>query len=134
MARLSTGTGKDSRDLNPSGLKESFSFAFDGLRYAWRREPNFRIEVTIGALAVLFGLGLGIDLVPILLAIALVLGFELMNTALEVALDLYVPNPHPLAKAAKDVAAAAVLVASLVALLVGVYLFLPRILLLILAR
>ncbi len=133
MARLSQGAGKDSRALSFARLRKAFGHALAGLAYAWQREPNFRVEVAIGGLAVLLGLGLGVSLVPILLAVGLVLGFELLNTALEAALDLLAPSPHPLAKAAKDAAAAAVLVASLVALLVGVYLFLPRILL-ILAR
>jgi len=128
MARLSQGAGKDARALSFFGLKRAFGYAFEGLAYAWRKGPNFRLEVGVGALAVLLGLALGVNLAPILLAVGLVLGLELVNTALEAALDLLAPSPHPLAKAAKDAAAAAVLVASLAALLVGLYLYLPPIL------
>ena len=128
MARLSQGAGKDPRALSLLGLKRAFGYALEGLAYAWRTGPNFRLEVAIGAVAVLLGLGLGVNLAPVLLAVGLVLGLELLNTALEAALDLLAPNPHPLAKAAKDTAAAAVLVASLAALLLGLYLFLPPLL------
>ena len=62
---------------------------------------------------------------PILLVAALVLSLELVNTALEALTDLVSPVYHPLAKRAKDTAAAAVFLASLFALGLGVYLFLP---------
>ena len=55
------------------------------------------------------------------LAVGLVLTAELLNTALEAVVDLVSPEDHPLAKQAKDVAAAAVLVASLAALAAGVF-------------
>ncbi len=128
MARLSQGAGKDTRALSLLGLKRAFGYAFEGLAYAWRTGPNFRLEVGVAALAVFLGAALGVNLAPILLAVGLVLGLELLNTALEAALDLLAPSPHPLAKAAKDTAAAAVLVASLASLLLGLYLFLPPIL------
>lgn len=70
-------------------------------------------------------LWLGVDLAPVLVLAALVLSLELLNTALEALTDLASPVYHPLAKQAKDTAAAAVLVASLLALLLGLYLFLP---------
>ena len=62
---------------------------------------------------------LGVSLLPILFACALVLALELLNSALEAALDLVSPDPHPLAERAKDAGAGAVLVASALALLVG---------------
>lgn len=65
------------------------------------------------------------DPLPVLLLAALVLSLELVNTALEALTDLASPVYHPLAKQAKDTAAAAVLLASLLALLVGLRLFLP---------
>ncbi|SDE72824.1 Diacylglycerol kinase [Thermus arciformis] len=83
------------------------------------------MEVALGLLALGLGLWLRVDLVPILLVAALVLSLELLNTALEALTDLASPVYHPLAKRAKDTAAAAVLVASLLALLLGLYLFLP---------
>ncbi|GAB5602502.1 hypothetical protein FJNA_10270 [Thermus sp. FJN-A] len=117
---------EDPRPLK--GVLRSFAFAWEGLLYAWRVQRNFRIEVLLGVLAVGLALWLGVDLAPILLLTALVLSLELINTALEALTDLASPVYHPLAKRAKDTAAAAVLLASLFALLLGLHLFLPPLL------
>ena len=109
------------------GLRASFGFAWQGLRFAWRSQRNFRIETYIAVIAFLMALWLRVDLVAVLLLIALVLGLELANTALEAAVDLASPNFHPLAKTAKDVAAAAVLIVSMLAALIGLILFVPPI-------
>lgn len=106
--------------------RRSVGFALAGLGHAWRTQPNFRIEAVCAVLAVGAALWLGAPLSPVLLACALVLGLELVNTALEAAVDLASPEPHPLAKAAKDAAAGAVLLASLFALLVAAVEFGPR--------
>ena len=63
-----------------------------------------------------------------LLFIALVISFELMNTALEEAVNLAMPNIHPVAKIAKDVAASSVLVSAIFALISGFIIFLPKVL------
>jgi hypothetical protein len=60
------------------------------------------------------------------MSIAFVLSAEAMNTALEYLTDLVSPDPHPLAGKAKDVAAAAVLIAAFSAIIVGLILFLPK--------
>ncbi|GBF04945.1 diacylglycerol kinase [Deinococcus aerius] len=97
----------------------SAGFAWAGIVHTYRVQANFRIEVWAGMLAVTLTLALRAPLAPILLACALVLSVELLNTALEAALDLASPEWHPLAKVAKDAAAGAVLMASVGALLVG---------------
>ncbi|GGR30000.1 diacylglycerol kinase [Deinococcus ruber] len=97
----------------------SAGFALRGVAHAWRTQPNFRIEVVLGLIALAFSLWLHAALPPILLSIGLVLGLELLNTALEAALDQLHPGRHPAIGAAKDAAAGAVLVASLCTLLVG---------------
>ncbi|GIW24734.1 diacylglycerol kinase [Meiothermus sp.] len=107
------------------GLRASFAYAWAGLHFAWRSQRNFRLEVYIAAAALVLAVWLQVSLVPVLLLVALVLGLELLNTALEALVDLVSPNFHPLAKAAKDVAAAGVLVVSGIAALIGVLLFLP---------
>jgi diacylglycerol kinase (ATP) len=101
-------------------LLRSFGFAFGGVRLVWRSERNFRIEVFVALLAVTAAVWLGVNPTPILLVIALVLALELMNSAIEYVVDLVSPDVHPLAGAAKDCAAAAVLVASVVSVAVGV--------------
>lgn len=97
----------------------SAGFAWAGVTHAYRTQPNFRIETWAAALAALLALWLQAPLAPVALACALVLALELVNTALEAVVDLVSPERHPLAKVAKDAAAAAVLLASLGALLVG---------------
>ena len=101
----------------------AFGYAFAGLGTAWRTQRNVRIHA-VAAVAVVAA-GALLRLAPlawavVALAIGLVLTAELVNTAVEACVDLVSPQDHPLAKAAKDVAAAAVLVASLAALAVAV--------------
>lgn len=74
------------------------------------------------AAAALVGVSAG-ELTALILAIGLVLTAELLNTAVEAALDAAVPREHPLVGLAKDTAAAAVLVASVAALAVGIVVF-----------
>lgn len=104
-------------------LWRSFGFAFAGVAYAWKSQPNFRLEVGIALLAIALGALLGVDLRWVLLLCGLVLAFELINTALEATINLLSPQFHPLAKIAKDCAAAAVLVVSLTAAVLGLWLF-----------
>lgn len=106
----------------------STRFAFAGLRFAWRTQANFRIEVVCAALALGVAVWVRAPLAPILLTCALVLSLELVNTAVEALVDLASPDLHPLAKVAKDVAAAAVLVAAVFAVLVALVELLPRLL------
>lgn len=110
-------------------LLRSFRFAFAGLAHLWRTQRNFRIEAVIGLLAMLVGIWARLERwewVALVLTIALVLVLEALNTTLEHAVTIASPNLDPRAKAAKDVSAAAVLVAAMAAVLVGVVLFGPR--------
>ncbi|MCS6819131.1 MAG: diacylglycerol kinase family protein [Chitinophagales bacterium] len=114
-------------------LIQSFCFAFDGVRVIVREQPNFRIHIL--ALIVVSILGYFFEISKMeWLAVALVSGLvftaEAFNSALESAVDLSSPNVHPLAKKAKDMAAAAVLLASITAVFVGAIVFGKRFLLL----
>lgn len=111
--------------LSLARLRAAFRVAFAGLAAVWRVSGNFRIEVGVGALALALGLVLKTGVVPILMLCALVLSLELMNCALEAAIDLASPELHPLAKYAKDAAAGAVLVAALISAVVGLWLLGP---------
>lgn len=106
----------------------SFRHAGRGLRHAWQTQRNFRVELGCAALALAAALWLRAPLSPILLACALVLALELLNTALEAALDHLHPQQHPAIGVAKDAAAGAVLLASTGALLVAGAELLPRLL------
>lgn len=106
----------------------SARFAVAGIRHGWVTQRNFRIEVVLGGAALLTTLWLRAPLVPVLLACGLVLGLELVNTALEALVDLVSPEAHLLAKAAKDAAAGAVLLACVFAVLVGAVVLVPPLL------
>ncbi|HEX7004678.1 MAG TPA: diacylglycerol kinase [Trueperaceae bacterium] len=109
-------------------LRRSTRFAYRGLSRAWREQPNLRLETFIGACATLLALWLGAGLEAVLLSSALVLSLELMNSAVEALVDLVSPGHHPLAAAAKDLSAAAVLVASAGAAVVGLVVLGPPLL------
>jgi len=100
----------------------AFGYALEGLRAAWHSQRNVRIHVVLALVVVVVGIVLRFSLLAwavVALAIGLVLATELLNTALEAVVDLISPQEHPLAKRAKDVAAAGVLAASLAALAAG---------------
>jgi diacylglycerol kinase (ATP) len=114
--------------VNPYGPRRflrAVGFARSGWTYVWRTQPPFRIEVAVAAIAIASALALRTGVAAVVLASALVLVAELVNTAVETAVDLAGPSPHPLAAVAKDAAAAAVLVAALGAVAVGLATFGP---------
>lgn len=110
-------------------LLDSLRHALRGLGQGIRTQRNLRIHVVLGTLAISLGLILHLSAVEMALVvafIALVIAAELLNTALEVLVNIASPEYHPLAKQAKDLAAAAVLVTALGALVGGALLFLPH--------
>lgn len=109
-------------------LWQSFGFAFAGLRYAWRTQRNLRIHAAITAAVVALAALLRFDPLRwavLILTIAMVWAAELLNTALEAAVDLASPSLHPMARVAKDVSAGMVLLCAIAAALVGLALFGP---------
>ncbi len=111
-------------------FKESLFFALDGLSLTWRTQRNFRLHVLTGNAVMILGLIFNITRLEFLFvssAVFFVLVLELVNTALETTVDLVTRERHPLACAAKNVGAAAVLLASLYALIIGVVVFGSRI-------
>jgi diacylglycerol kinase (ATP) len=107
-------------------LLDSFNYAFEGIIHVLRTQRNLRIHfiiaiVVIGAAA---ALGVGrIELIVLLLAIAFVLVAEMVNSAIEGAIDASTTSFDPNAKLAKDVAAGAVLISSATAVAVGYLVF-----------
>ena len=115
-------------------LMRRFGFAFKGLRYATATQPNFRIHLVLAFIAI--ALGLLLQLSPaewqwIMLAIALVLVIELLNTGIETLTDLVSPGYNEKAGRVKDVCAGAVVIAALFALITGIVIFLPKLILLV---
>ncbi|KJD42059.1 diacylglycerol kinase [Paenibacillus polymyxa] len=104
----------------------TFRYAAEGVVYALRTQVNMRIHAVVALLVIVAGLTLRIsrlDWLFVCMAIAIVMVAELINTAVEAAVDLISPDIHPLAKAAKDTAAGAVLLAAVFAVIIGIFVF-----------
>lgn len=109
----------------------SFRYAFSGVKEAFQSEKNMRVHFILMILAIVLGLVLklsSIEWAILTITIGLVLISEFINTSLEQIVDIVSPEKQEKAKVAKDVAAAGVLVSALVSLLIAVFLFLPKIL------
>ncbi|MEO6306221.1 MAG: diacylglycerol kinase family protein [Bacteroidia bacterium] len=107
---------------------QAFGFAFSGLFAAIKREKNLQLQVIIAILVIIGGIYFhcnSIDWLMIIACIACVISLELINSAIERLCDLYSKEPDPRIKYIKDVSAAAVLVASLFAAIVGLIVFIP---------
>lgn len=128
----SKGKGKSSINSKKSkNLMQSFGYAFEGIGYALKTVKNLRIHLLFTLLVTIGGIVFHItrmEYFVCLLFVALVISLELINTAIEEVVDLATEEIKDKAKRAKDCAAAAVLFASIVAFIVGVAIFLPKIL------
>ena len=106
----------------------SFRHAFRGWHHVFRTQKNAWIHSAIAAVVFILGLWLRLsarDWAVIILTTAVVFAAEFMNTAIETVVDLASPDTHPLAKIGKDVGAAAVLVAALAAIIIGLLILGP---------
>ena len=109
----------------------SFNHALDGIEYAVNHERNINIEIFIGIITSILGFVFKISVMEwlaLVLVIGMVISLELINTAIERTVDLVTKEYRDLAKAAKDVSAAAVLVMSMFSVIIGIIIFLPKIL------
>ena len=114
---------------SPSVL-QSFNFAFEGIIHVLRTQRNMRIHFAISVAVLIAALAVGVrrlELVALLIAISLVLIAEMINSALEAGIDVATTSFDPLAKLAKDIAAGAVLIATVNAVAVGYLVFVERI-------
>ncbi len=110
-------------------------FHFNSLKNAWvgiltslSTQRNFRLEIILGLIALFLAYVLEFTLTKFVIVIGtilLVLSFEMFNTALEALIDSVHVEHHPLAKLSKDASAGAVLIITLLAGIVGLYLYLP---------
>lgn len=110
---------------------KSFANAIRGVGIILRTQPNIWIQILVGIVVVLMGITYHIttiEWVALTFAIGFVLVSEGFNSALEVDIDLTSPEYHPFARDTKDIAAGAVLLASITATAVGLIIFVPKIL------
>jgi diacylglycerol kinase (ATP) len=114
--------------IDLSKLINSFSYALEGLQFAWRNDQNLRIHLLIALIVFLLTYVLNFttfDRAVIVLTIVMVITAEMINTAIEKMVDLITSEHRVKAKIAKDVSSAMVLVSAVGSIVVGVVIFLP---------
>src|SRR5204862_8252641 len=107
-------------------LIESFNFAFEGIIHVLRTQRNMRVHFAIAVIVLIAGLAIDVsrlELIALLLAISFVLIAEMINTAIEGAIHAATTSFDPMAKLAKDIAAGAVLIATVNAIAIGYLVF-----------
>jgi diacylglycerol kinase (ATP) len=112
---------------------KSFSFAFRGLKLLLKTQHNSWIQIFFTFIVLFLGIFLKISEIEwifMVLSIGIVITAEAFNTAFEFDIDLTSPTYHPYARDTKDVAAGAVLITTIMASIVGIIIFLPKIIIL----
>ena len=107
-----------------------FVYAIHGIFSAFKTETNLLIELIFGIITLFLGIFLklnSIEFCIVIICIGLVLSLEIVNTAIEYTVDMAMPEVHPLAKIAKDAAAGSVLLASFCTFVVGIIIYLPKV-------
>ena len=115
--------------MKPKNWFESANFAIEGILYVARTQRHMRWHFLAAIAILIISLILGlskIEFVALTLAVIIVLLSEMLNTAVEVAVDLFQEEFHPLAKIAKDIAAGAVLIAASGAIVIGYLVLFPQ--------
>lgn len=115
--------------LDKKRLTNSFKYAFEGILQAYIGEQNLKIHTVIAVLVIIFGFILKIsytEWLVCLVLIGLVLMAEFFNTSIEYLVDLTSPEIHPLAKATKDTASAGVLMMAIISAIIGLIIFVPK--------
>ena len=109
---------------------DSFKFAFSGIKELWVHESNTRIHLIFTILVMIMALLLKVNSVELCVLVFItgaVWSAEAMNSAVERVVDLVTLDKKPLAKAAKDLAAGSVLLLAITSVVIGLVIFLPKI-------
>ena len=112
-------------------LINSFKYAFTGIATSFKTEQNMKIHIFVMILVIIAGIVFKVSLldwVILVIMFGLVISAELFNTALETIVDMITEEKNEKAKIAKDVAAGAVLVLAIGSVIVGLIIFIPKIL------
>ncbi|MFS0751408.1 diacylglycerol kinase family protein [Oceanobacillus sp. 1P07AA] len=110
--------------------KIGFRYAWNGLKEIASTESNFQLHLISTMVVILCGIMIGLSNVEwaiIMLTIGLVLVTEMINSSIEKVMDYVQPEIHPAVKHIKDVSAGAVLIAAIIAVIVGIMIFAPKI-------
>lgn len=108
----------------------SFKYAFTGVISSFKNERNMKVHVSIMTLVIICGILLKIEVwewITCLICFGIVISAELFNTAIETIVDMVCPNKDNMAKKAKDISAGAVLMNAIMSLIIGILIFLPKI-------
>ena len=120
-----------SQKFSISTLVKSFGYALNGLKILFKEEPNARIHLLAAIAVVIAGYFFEIstiEWIAIVFAIGFVLTMEAINSAIEGLSDFVSPEKHEMIKKIKDLSAAGVLISALTALVIGLIVFVPKIL------
>lgn len=116
--------------MNIKKLLNSFKYAISGLTSALKKEQNLKIHFFIMFIVIIFGIIFKLSFLEwmiCLILFAIVISGELFNTAIEVLVDVIFPEINPKAKFIKDVSAAGVMVLAFFSAIIGLLIFLPKI-------
>lgn len=119
------------QDKRLSRFSASFRYAVSGIAHAFKTERHFKIHVTAALIVILFAYILSVTRIEwlfLLIVISSTITLELVNTAIENVVNLITAEHHPYAKAAKDIAAGAVLISAITSVIIGLIIFIPRLL------
>ena len=120
---------KNSNNLKNKNFIEAFINAVNGIVHGFKTQRNLKIQLVIAIIVILVGVRLELnktDFIAIIFSIFLVFVTEMINTAIESAVDLETEQYNKLAKVAKDVAAGAVLLASLNAVIIAIIILINK--------
>src|SRR5919202_2347155 len=115
-----------SSSWRPPTVLDSFNYAFEGIIHVLRTQRNMRIHFLIAFVVLILALVVNVtklELIALLISVTFVLIAEMLNTAVEAAIDIATTSFDPMAKLSKDIAAGAVLIAAMNAVVVGYLVF-----------
>ncbi|WP_144462887.1 diacylglycerol kinase family protein [Siminovitchia fortis] len=121
---------KDKNPFSFGRLVDSFTYAIQGLWHAVKTEKNFQIHLTAALIVSICGFAFRLSKVEWLFILICIFGMfslELLNSAIEKTIDLVTEEIRPLAKQAKDMAAGAVLIYAVMTVVIGLIIFIPKI-------
>ena len=109
---------------------KSVIYAWQGIKYCFNSEKNFQIQLIVTLITLLAGILFKINAgewIAVLICIALVLGLEMVNSAIEKLSNIVTESIHPVIKQVKDIAAGAVFLVSIISFITGCIIFIPKI-------
>ncbi len=114
--------------INPKQLIKSFKHALQGVGIVFKEEQSFRIQAIVGLAAIILSIYFKInqfEFLLVLLMVGFVTSLELINSIVERLVDSFKPRIHPVVKEIKDIMAATVLFASILSAIIGIVIFYP---------